>query len=118
MSILIHIFANAAAIWAADYFLPGFNFTGGWKELFLAGAVLGIINSFIRPIVKLIALPVIFLTLGLFTVIINIALLLLAAWLIPDLHITGFWSALWGVVIISFVNHLIIHIFHTAKKSD
>ncbi|MDR3559189.1 MAG: phage holin family protein, partial [Candidatus Pacebacteria bacterium] len=74
--LIVMILANAAAIWAAGRLVPGFNFHGGMWDLLAAGLVLGIVNSFVRPILKLVTLPVILLTLGLFTVIVNIACLL------------------------------------------
>ena len=108
--LLILILANAAAIWTAGRFVPGFDFHGGAWELLTAGLILGIINSFIRPILKLITLPAILLTLGLFTVIVNVACLLFAAWLLPTLAIHGFWAALWGTIVIGLVNYVILSV--------
>jgi putative membrane protein len=108
--IIVHIVANSIAILAADRLIPGFVFFGDWQDLLLAGAILGIINAILKPVLKLLALPVIFLTLGLFSIIINIALLYLAESLIPQLQIDGFWSAAGGVIIISIVNSLIMSI--------
>jgi putative membrane protein len=106
--IIIYVIANSLAILAADRLIPGFVFFGGWQDLLLAGAILGIINAIIKPILKFLAFPVIFLTLGLFSIIINIALLYLAESLIPQLQIDSFWSALGGVIIISIVNSIIL----------
>lgn len=113
----VHIFANSLAILAADWLLKGFKFNGDNLELVMAGAVLGLVNSLIRPAVKLLSLPLIILTLGLFSVIINILMLALAANLLPTLDIEGFWPALGGVIIISIVNNIIISIFKP-KESD
>ncbi|PIU09215.1 MAG: hypothetical protein COZ85_01665 [Candidatus Moranbacteria bacterium CG_4_8_14_3_um_filter_34_16] len=104
---LSYILINAISIWTADYFIDGFVFRGNWQDLLIAGLVLGIVNSLIRPIIKLIALPVIFLTLGLFTVIINIALLFFVAEILPTLQIETFWAAFMGVFVISITNHLL-----------
>jgi putative membrane protein len=109
--IIIHILANAAAIWTANHFVEGFIFRGNWKELLIAGAILGAINALVRPVVKLLSLPLIILSLGLFTIVINIGLLFLAAGFIPGMEIKGIWAGLWAVIIISFVNSLIIHLF-------
>ncbi|MDR3582951.1 MAG: phage holin family protein [Candidatus Pacebacteria bacterium] len=108
--LIVMILANAAAIWAAGRLVPGFNFHGGMWDLLAAGLVLGIVNSFVRPILKLVTLPVILLTLGLFTVIVNIACLLFVAWLLPTLSIAGFWAALWGTVVIGLVNYVILSV--------
>ncbi len=76
----------------------------------MAGVVIGLINALIKPIIQLIALPVVFLTLGLFNIIINVGLLLLADKFLDQLIIKGFWPAFWGVVIFSIINHLISHL--------
>jgi|WetSurMetagenome_2_1015567.scaffolds.fasta_scaffold176876_2 putative membrane protein len=117
LRVIIQIFANSAAILAADWLVPGFVFRGDWQDLFLAGAILGIVNSLLRPIVKLLTLPVIILTLGLFTIIINIAMLFLAASFIPGLIIIGFWAGFWAVIIISIVNGIITKTFKPKEEN-
>jgi putative membrane protein len=114
--VIVQIFANSAAILVAHWLVPGFVFRGDWQDLVFAGAVLGIINSLVRPIVKLLTFPVIILTLGLFTIIINIAMLYLAANFIPSLIINGFWAGFWAVIIISIVNGLITRIFKPKEE--
>ena len=109
MSLIIRILANSAAIWTADRLVPGFVFTGTYIDLFIAGAVLGIINALIRPILNLISFPIIFLTLGLFSVVINMFLLYLAASFLPHLQIQSLSAAFWGLVIVSLVNNLFSH---------
>lgn len=112
MGILVNIIANAAAIWTASQLINGFIFRGDLKDLLLAGLVLGVVNSLIRPIIKLFSLPIIFLTLGLFTIIINIAMLYLTDSLLSTLYIRGFWAAFWGVIVISIVNRVVSSIFN------
>ncbi|OGI29093.1 MAG: hypothetical protein A2288_02175 [Candidatus Moranbacteria bacterium RIFOXYA12_FULL_44_15] len=116
MKIILHIIANSFAILAADYIVPGFSFNGSWKELLLAGIVLGIANSLIRPIITLLTFPLIFLTLGLFTIIINIAMLFLTARLVPAISISGFLAGIGALIIISLVNHLVLHFAKDPKK--
>ena len=101
---IIQILSNALAIYLAAWLIQGFDFTGGWTTLILTGFVLGMINFFIRPILKFISFPLIILSLGLFTIIINMILLGIAGWLIPELTIGGIWPLFWGVVVISIVN--------------
>lgn len=108
MRIAIYILGNALAILVADRIIPGFGFHGRLVDLLVASVVLGIVNSFIKPIVKLLTLPIIILTLGIFSLAINIALLLFASALLPSLSIDGFWPAFWAVVVISLVNNLIL----------
>lgn len=110
MRLIIRILANSAAILIASKYISGFVFTGSPTDLFIAGAVIGLINGLIKPIIELIALPVVFLTLGLFNIVINVGLLLLADNFLTQLTIKGFWPAFWGVIIISVANHLISHL--------
>jgi len=107
MRLIFRVLANAAAIIIAAKIVPGFLFTGTLIDLLIAGAILGLINALVKPVIKLLALPVIFLTLGLFNIVINIALLFLAAKFIPHLAIQGIWAAVLGVIIISIVNQLV-----------
>lgn len=107
MKIIISILANSLAILAADKLLAGFNFYGSWIELLIAGTVLGVINGLVKPIIKLISLPFIFLTLGLFHIVINVAMLFLAQKFIHGLEINGLMTAVWAVFIISLVNYAV-----------
>ena len=104
--LIFHVIIGVLSFWLAIKFVSGVMFTGGTKELLLAGCVLGLINFFIRPILKIISAPLIILSLGLFTLVINIFLLWVLTYLVPELVITGFWSYFWGVLIISLVNIL------------
>ena len=112
MKFIVQILVNAVAIFLADYLVPGIIFEGDILTLFIAGLLLGLINFFIKPIVKLISTPLIVITLGLFIVAINIALLWLLEYFVPELTIIGFWSYFWGVMIISFVKI----IFNTGRE--
>lgn len=107
MGIIIRILANSLAVLVAARLIEGITFAGSWVELLIAGAIIGLFNGIIRPIIKLISLPIIFLTLGLFSIIINVVILLLADKFINSLTITGFWPAFWGVLVISLINSLI-----------
>ena len=107
MKIIVRILANSLAIYLASRFVPGFVFDGTLVNLLIAGIILGIINALVRPIVTLISLPLILLTFGLFHIVINIALLILAANFIPQLEIYGLWAAFWGVIIISLTNNIV-----------
>jgi putative membrane protein len=114
--VIVQIIANSLAIIVAHKLIPGFVFRGDWQDLLLAGVVLGVVNSFIRPIIKLFTFPIIILTLGLFAIIINIAMLFLAASFIPGLIIDGFWAGFWAVIIISIVNSIITNIFKPKEE--
>jgi putative membrane protein len=94
---------NAAALWVADVLFTGVRIDG-WKAYLIGAAVLGIANGIIKPIVAFLTLPLIIVTLGLFLLVINIAMLALAEWIAPDFSIIGFWSYVGTVVIIWLVN--------------
>jgi putative membrane protein len=113
--LIIRIIANSAAIWVASYAVPGFFFSGNSRDWLIAGLVLAILNSLVKPVLKLATCPVIILTLGLFSLIINIFVLFLAERILPNLEIIGIWPAFWGVIIISLVNYVIISIFDNKK---
>lgn len=118
MRFLVRILANALAIYLAAYFVVGFDFphqTQDWKLLLLAGLILAIFNAILKPILKLISFPFIILTLGLFTIIINMALLWLLSQFLPELVISGFWPYFWGTVIVSVINW-IVELFIRKKK--
>lgn len=104
MRFIIQILTNGLAIFLADYLVPGFIFKGDILTLAIAGLILGLINVFVRPILRLISTPLIVLSLGLFILVINMALLWLLEYFVPELTITGFWTYLWGSLIISAVN--------------
>ena len=96
---------NAAALWVADALWDGVRING-WAAFLIGAAVLGIANSFIKPIVALLTLPLIILTLGVFLLVINIAMVALAEWIAPNFSIDGFWSYVGTVVVVWAVNAL------------
>jgi putative membrane protein len=78
---------------------------GHTSDLFIASLLLGILNAFIRPILLLMALPLLIFTLGLFTIVINALLLYFVGWLLqPAFEIDNFWWALLGSIIISIIS--------------
>lgn len=113
MRFIVQILTNALAIFLADYLIAGFDFSGDLVSLLIASLVLGLINFFVRPVLRLISAPLIIISLGLFIVVINIGLLWLLDYLIKELTITGLSAYFWGVLIISLVN---IFVEATRKK--
>lgn len=104
MKFIGQILTNALAIFIADYLIVGFTFEGGILMLLIAGLILGLINFLIKPILKLISAPIILLSLGLFLIVINIFLLWLLDYLMPELTIIGLSAYFWGVLTISIIN--------------
>lgn len=108
MRFLIRLLVNAAALWVAVRLIPGIAYQGGWIPFLGVALVFGVLNAFVRPIVKLLTLPLLLLTLGLFTLVINGFMLWLTAALSGVLglhfHVSGFWPALWGALVVSIVS--------------
>ena len=102
---LVRLLINGVAIWAASYLVHGLVLdTSNWWGVALVALVFGIVNAVLKPIAKLLSFPLIILTLGLFTLAINAALLGLTAWATSALSISGFWPAVWGALIVSVVS--------------
>lgn len=101
---LIKVLVSALAVWVADYLLAGFAVYGGWQGYIVAGLVLGALNTFIRPVLKLLTLPLIMLTLGFFTFVINAGILWFVSEALDRVEITSILSLVWATVIISVVN--------------
>ena len=108
--------ANSLAILIATRLVPGFIFSGDILNLLIAGAVIGLINALVKPVIQLLSFPVILLTLGLFNILINIFLLFLAAKFLPHLSIQTFWAAFWGVIILSLTNHIVSHLSKPTER--
>jgi len=105
---LVRTLVNAAALWAATRLVSGVEFTGGWIPFFGVAIVFGVLNAFVGRLAKLLTLPLIIVTLGLFLLVINAVMLLLTSALAGALglgfHVTGFWAAFWGALVVSVVS--------------
>jgi putative membrane protein len=110
-SLLLHWVLNAAALWAAASIVPGLDFTGGLGRLLLVSAVFGAVNSILRPLLTILTCPLIVLTLGLFTLVINALLLLVTGWLSESwglgFTVTGFGAAFWGGLVVGLVSMIL-----------
>ncbi len=114
MNILIKVVVNAVAIWVATAIVPGVEVTGGDTgetvlTLLVVGAIFGVVNAIIKPVVKLFSFPFYILTLGLFAFVVNALMLELVAWLSDQLSISFtiddfFWSAIGAAVVVTFVS--------------
>ena len=99
----IALLINAAALWVADVLFDSMHISGFWSY-FLAALVLGIANWIIKPILMILTFPLIIITLGLFLLVINIAMVALAEWIAPNFSIDGFWTYVGVVAILWLVN--------------
>ena len=115
MNMILKWILFALLIMFIAWVIPGINVAGFISALVVV-LIIGLINTFIRPLVQLISLPLNFITLGLFSLIINTLLFLLAAKIAPGFRIEGFWSGFFGALILSLFTPLIDKIDVKRKK--
>jgi putative membrane protein len=113
---IVRLLANAAALAVATWLLSGITLTAsgtGRKVLVMlvVALIFGVVNAIVKPIFKLVTLPILLLTLGLFLLVINALLLMLTSWLAGQFglgwHVSGFWTAVLGALIVSVVSWLL-----------
>jgi putative membrane protein len=111
---------NGIALYLAIRFVPGIDFVGGWLGLLWLALIFGLVNAFLRPILQFLTCPLIILTLGLFTLVINMAMLkvteLLGNAFGLGLTIDGWWPLFWGSLLISVVSIILSMIFKDPLK--
>jgi putative membrane protein len=111
MTILLRLLINAAALWCAARFIDGISYSGSWPGLVGVALVFGVVNTFIRPVLRFFSFPITVLTLGLFTLVINALMLMLTAWIAARLDIAftvrGFVPALLGAVCVSVLSMIL-----------
>ncbi len=89
----------ALGLWLASRWVLGIHIDNP-ETLLLAGALLGVVNAFVRPVAVILTFPITIVTLGLFLLVVNAAMLALVAWLLPGFHLDGFRAALLGTIIV------------------
>ena len=119
MYFLLRLLINAAALWIAIYFVDGIDHRGTWWSLMFVALVFGVLNASVRPLLKILSLPLLVVTLGLFIFVINGVMLLLTGWVsgLLDLgfHVSGFWAAFRGGLVVTVVS-LLLSLFTGARK--
>lgn len=104
---IMQLLISALAFYITAYLIPGFVISG-WMALVVISIVWGILTLIIRPILILLTLPINFLTLGLFTFVINALLLMLMTKIVPGFSISGFRTALLAAIVLSLVNMFLL----------
>ena len=111
MPFLIRLLVNAVALWVATRFVTGVTYTGALLPLIGVALVFGVVNAIIRPILKLLTLPFYIFTFGLFALVVNGLMLWLTSSLSEALglgfHVSGFWPAFWGALVVSVVSTIL-----------
>jgi putative membrane protein len=103
MKLIIRLLISGLAVYITAYLVPGVR-VSGYLTAVLVAVVLGILNTLVKPILILLTLPITLLTLGLFALVINTVMILLAGFFVPGFHIDSFWSALFFGIVLSLVN--------------
>ena len=111
MGFVVRLLVNAAALWVATRLVPGVTYAGGWLPFLGVALVFGFVNAFIRPVAKLLTFPLIIITLGIFSLVVNGLMLWLTSSLSSALglgfHVSGFMPAFWGALVVSIVSTLL-----------
>ncbi len=108
---ITRLLLTALAVGITVMILPGVT-CAPWYICIVVAAVLGLINTFVRPVVKLLALPINIITLGLFSLVINALMVELCAWVVSGFEVSTFWWALLFSVILAVVNWALSKVFH------
>jgi putative membrane protein len=112
----VAIAINALALWIADALWDSVSINGFWAY-FIGALVLGIANAVLKPILAILTLPLIIVTLGLFYLLINIAMVALAEWIAPNFSINGFWTYVGVVFIVWAVNWIADAVLERGPKA-
>jgi putative membrane protein len=119
MHFLLRLLINAAALWVAVQLVDGIEHRGSWWSLLFVALVFGVLNASVRPLLKLLSIPLLIVTLGLFIFVINAVMLRLTSWvsglLSLGFHVDGFWPALFGGLVVSVVS-LLLSLFTGARR--
>ena len=100
---LVRMLISAAGLWIVSVLVPGMDISG-MGTLLAAAFLLGLVNALVRPVLIFLTLPLTILSLGLFLLVINAAMLGLVAWLLPGFVLSGFFAALFGSLIVSVIS--------------
>jgi putative membrane protein len=100
---LLRLVVSALGLWLASKIVPGIR-VDGWGSLAAAALLLGIVNALVRPVLVILTLPFTIITLGLFLLVINAAMLSLVAFFLHGFHLDGFWAALLGGIVVGLVS--------------
>ena len=105
--LLVRWVCNVIALFLAAWILSGISYGDQWWTLFIAAAVFTLVNAWVKPILTVLSIPFIVVTLGLFYFLINVFMLYLTDWVVPDFEIKTFWWAVLGAIIVSIINGLL-----------
>jgi putative membrane protein len=102
LKLFIHWVLSAAVLVVVAHFVPGFHLAG-LEPALIAALVIGLLNGTLGLLLKIVTFPITIITLGLFLLVINALMILLAARIVPGFHVTGWIPALWGAVALALL---------------
>jgi putative membrane protein len=103
-ALLIRWASNVVALYVAAWLLSGVTYGKQWWTLLVAAAVFTVVNAWVKPVVAVLSIPFIVITLGIFYFLINVLMLYVTDWLVPDFELRSFWWGVLAAIIVSAVN--------------
>ena len=103
LTLLLKLIGLTLSVLFVGWLIPGIS-VANITSAVIAGAVIALVNTFIKPVLILLTLPINILTLGLFILVINALLFMFVAYLVPGIEINSFWSAFWGALVLSILS--------------
>jgi len=107
LTLLTNLAIDVLALVVVDWLFAGIQIDT-WQAIVGGAILLAMVNAYLRPLILLLTLPFNILSLGLFTFVVNAAMLKVVSWLLPGFHVTGFWTAVGAALVIGFVS-VILH---------
>ena len=117
IGILLRTLITALGIWLASAVVPGVG-AASTGALLWAAIALGLINAFIRPLLVVLTFPLTVLSLGLFLLLLNAAMLNLAGWFVDGFQVQGFWSSIFGAIVVSLISGLCSNFIGTKGRYE
>jgi putative membrane protein len=108
---------NVVALFVATWLLSGITYGDQWWTLLIAAGVFTVANAFVKPVLAILSIPFIVVTLGLFYFLINVLMLYVTSWVVPDFDIRTFWWGVLAAIIVSVVNGL-LHMLLPDDRDD
>lgn len=110
MMLIVSLLVNAVAVIITSYLLPGIDVESFWTAILVA-IVLAVLNTFVKPILTILTLPITIITLGLFILVINALIVLLASAIVPGFHVANFWWAIAFAIVLTIISSILNSIF-------
>ena len=107
MGFILKVLLTGLAVFVADYILDGVHIAGDWVTTLIVALVLALLNTFLKPILVVLTIPITILTLGLFLLVINVVVIQMADWLIPGNLVQGFFNSLIFGFVLSIITSVL-----------